>query len=60
MLQVAVLAQALAYKNDFLLTEAIDGMDGKLKTRIRSGVKRALVLIGDGAPDAADLLRPLA
>ena len=59
-LQAAVLAQALAQKNDFLLTEAIDGMDSKLKTRIRPGVKRVLALIGDDAHEAADLLAPLA
>ncbi len=59
-LQAAVLAQALAHKNDFLLTEAISGMDSRLKTRIRPGVKRALALIGDGAPEAAGLLAPLA
>ena len=59
MLQAAVLAQALAQKNDFLLTEAIEGMDSKLKTRIRPGVKRALALIGDGAPEAAGLFEPL-
>lgn len=57
--QAAVLAQALAQRNDFLLTEAIDGMDNKFKTRIRPGVKRALALPGDGAPEAANLLAPL-
>jgi hypothetical protein len=59
-LQAAVLAQALAQKNDFLLTEAIDGMDSKLRTRIRPGVKRALALLGDGAHEAAGLLGSLA
>lgn len=52
-LQAATLAQTLALKNDFLLTDAIEGMDSKLKSRIRPGVKRALALLGDGAPDAA-------
>lgn len=59
-LQAAVLAQALGQKNDYLLTEAIDGMDGKLKTRIRPGVKRALALLEDGAPEAAGMLEKLA
>jgi hypothetical protein len=59
-LQATVLAQALAHKNDFLLTEAIAGMDRKLKIRIRPGVKRALVLLGDDAHEAVDLLAPLA
>ncbi len=59
-LQAAVLAQALAQKNDFLLTEAIDGADRKLQTRIRPGVKRALALLGDGAPEAAAILEKLA
>ena len=58
--QAAVLAQALAHKADFLLTEAVDGMDHKLKTRIKAGVKRALVLLGDGAPEASAMLQALA
>jgi hypothetical protein len=58
--QAAVLAQALAHKADFLLAEAMDGMDAKLKSKIRPGVKRALVLLGDGAPEAASLLESLA
>lgn len=58
--QAAALAQVLARKNDFLLTEAIDGMDSKLKSRIRPGVKRALALLDAGAPEAASLLEPLA
>ncbi len=57
--QAAVLVQALARKADFLLTEAIEGMDSKLKTRIRPGVKRALVLLGDGAPEATEVLERL-
>ena len=59
-LQAAVLAQALAHTNDFLLTEAIAGMDSKLKAKIRPGVKRALTLLGDQAMEAATLLEPLA
>jgi len=58
--QAAVLAQALAHKNDFLLVEAIEGMDEKLRKRIRPGVKRALALIGDGAPETSGLLEKLA
>ena len=58
--QAAVLAKALAQKNDFLLIEAIDGMDSKLKSKIRPGAKRALALLGGGAPEAASLLERLA
>jgi hypothetical protein len=58
--QAAVLAQALAQKNDFLLIEAIEGIDKKLKSRIRPGVKRALALWGNDAPEAASLLERLA
>lgn len=58
--QAAVLAQALAHKNDFLLTEAMEGMDSKLKSRIRPGAKRALALLGNDAPEASSLLERLA
>lgn len=58
--QAAVLAQALMHKSDFLLTEAIEGMDAKLKTRVRPGAKRARALVGEGAPETADLLAKLA
>lgn len=34
-------------------------MDSKIKTRIRPGVKRALALLGDDAPDAARFLEQL-
>lgn len=57
--QAAVLAQGLARKSDFLLMEAIEGMDSKLKSRIRPGAKRALALLGDDAPEAAILLERL-
>jgi hypothetical protein len=58
--QAAVLAQALTHKSDFLLSEAIEGMDAKLKVRIRPGVKRALVLLGEGTPEASAVLEKLA
>jgi hypothetical protein len=58
--QAAVLGQALAHKNDFLLTEAMEGMDSKLKSRIRPGTKRALALLGNDAPEASSLLERLA
>ena len=43
----------------FPMTEAIEGMDRKLKTRIRPGVKRALTLLGDAASEASSLLTTL-
>ncbi len=58
--QAAVLAQVLAHKADFLLTEAMEGVDKKLKSRIRPGAKRALALLGEGAPEATTLLERLA
>jgi hypothetical protein len=58
--QAAVLAQALMHKSDFLLTEAIEAMDARLKTRIRPGAKRALALLGDGAAETAAVLERLA
>ncbi len=59
-LQAAVLAQALMHKSDFLLSEAIEGMDAKLKARIRPGVKRALAALGEGSPETAAVLEKLA
>ena len=59
-LQAAVLAQALMHKSDFLLSEAIEGMDAKLKARIRPGVKRALAALGEGSPETSAVLEKLA
>ena len=54
-----ILAQTLAEKHDFLLQEAIDGMDSRLKSRPRPGAKRALALIGPGPSPVASMLEPL-
>lgn len=59
-LQATVLAQALIQKGDFLLAEAVDGLDAKLKKRIRPGAKRALALLGDGSPETSAMLASLA
>ncbi|MPZ46203.1 MAG: hypothetical protein GEV05_23025 [Betaproteobacteria bacterium] len=56
--QGAALAMALAHKQDFLLIEAIESMDSKLKAAIRPGVERALSLIGEDQPEVASLLGP--
>jgi hypothetical protein len=58
--QAAVLALALTHKHDFLLIEAIEGMDSKLKSKIRLGARRALALLGTEGFEAAGLLEPLA
>lgn len=58
--QAAVLAQTLMHKSDFLLLEAVEGMDSKLKTRVRAGAKRALALLGEGAPETSSVLEKLA
>lgn len=58
--QAAMLAEALAEKQEYVLKEAIEGMDGKLKSRIRPGVKRALALLGNERAEAAAILAPLA
>lgn len=58
--QATVLAQALMHKSDFLLLEAIEGMDSKLRTRVRAGAKRALALLGDDAPETSGTLEKMA
>jgi len=58
--QAAVLASALAQDQDFLLAEAIGGMDSKLRSKAKAGVRRALALLKDGPAEAARLLEPLA
>jgi hypothetical protein len=59
-LQAAVLASALAQDQDHLLTEAIAGMDGKLRSKVKAGARRALALLKDGPAEAVRLLQPLA
>jgi hypothetical protein len=58
--QAAVLASALAQDQDFLLIEAIEKMDSKLRSKVKAGVRRALALLKDGPAEAARLLKPLA
>jgi hypothetical protein len=58
--QAAVLASALALDQDFLLIEAIEEMDSKLRSKVKAGVRRALALLKDGPAEAARLLEPLA
>jgi len=59
-LQAAILASALAHEQDFLLAEAIESMDSKLRSRVKPGIKRALALLKDGSSEAMRLLEPLA
>lgn len=58
--QAAVLAMALAQDQDFLLTEAIGGMDSKLRSKVKAGARRALALLKDSPAEAVRLLEPLA
>lgn len=58
--QAAVLASALAQDQDFLLTEAIAGMDAKLRSKVKAGARRALALLKGAPAEAVRLLEPLA
>jgi len=58
--QAAVLASALAHGQDFLLTEAIEEMDKQLRTKVKSGVRRALVVLKEGPAEAVRLLESIA
>ena len=58
--QAAVLVSALTHKHDFFLTEAIENMDSKLRSKVRLGARRALALLGDESTEAASLLQSLA
>lgn len=58
--QAALLAAALAQDQDFLLIEAIDGMDARLRSKLKVGARRALTLLKDGPAEAVRLLGPLA
>ena len=57
--QAAMLAEVLAEKQEYVLKEAIEGMDGKLKSRIKPGVKRALALLGNERSEGAAILTSL-
>ncbi len=59
-LQGAMLAAALVRDQDFLLSEAIDGMDKAFRGKVKPGVKRALESIGTEFPEAANMLESLA
>ncbi|MBI3043878.1 MAG: hypothetical protein HYY78_13755 [Betaproteobacteria bacterium] len=58
--QAVLLASALAQDQDFLLVEAIEGTDARLRSRLKAGVRRALALLKDGPAEAVRLLEPLA
>jgi YD repeat-containing protein len=58
--QAVLLASALAQDQDFLLVEAIEGADSKLRSKIKPGARRALALMKDGPREAIQLLEPLA
>jgi hypothetical protein len=60
LLQAVLLASALAEDQDFLLVEAIDGADSKLRAKLKPGVRRALTFLKDGSAEATRLLEPLA
>ena len=58
--QAAVLAAALTREQDFLLNEAIVGMDKTLRARLKLGAKRALKYLADDYPEAAQIMESLA
>jgi hypothetical protein len=60
LLQAVVLASVLAQDQEFFLTDAIDGTDAKIRSRMKPGIKRALALLKDDSPEAARLIEPLA
>ena len=59
-LQAALLASTIAGEQEFLLVDAIKGMDSKMRAKVRPGVARVLALLKDPAFEAAHLLEPLA
>jgi len=58
--QAALLAAVLAENQDFLLGDAIEGMDRTLRTKARAGAQRAISLLETSHPAAARLLEALA
>ncbi len=58
--QAALLAAVLAEHQDFLLKDAVEGLDRTLRSKVKAGAQRALSLLGAGHPAAAALLAPLA
>lgn len=58
--QAAALAVALAEDQDFLLADAIKAADGRLRAKLKPGVRRALSMIENDHAAAARLLKPLA
>ena len=58
--QAALLAAVLAEHNDFLLIDAIEAMDRTLRSKVKPGAQRALVLLGSEHVAATRLLAALA
>lgn len=58
--QAALLAAALAEDRDFMLLDAIEGMDKALRAKAKAGAKRALELLDTSHPEAARQLEALA
>lgn len=59
-MQATVLAAALVHEQDFLLNEAVESMDDKLRARVKPGAKRALGYLVDKYPEAAQIMESLA
>jgi hypothetical protein len=57
--QAALLAAALAAQDEFLLDEAADALDRALRKKLKPGARRALTLLGDDHPAAAERLGAL-
>jgi YD repeat-containing protein len=58
--QAAILAAALARDQEFLLLEARRAADSSLRSKLKSGAKRAMALLEDSSPEAAKFLESLA
>jgi hypothetical protein len=58
--QAATIAAVLTHEQEFLLSEAAERMDRKLKAHVKPGAKRALVILEKEFPEAARMLEPLA
>ncbi len=57
--QAALLAAALASDQDFMLTEAIEAAARPLRSMAKAGAQRAIKLLGDDHPEAAEQLAVL-
>ncbi len=58
-LQAALLASTIASDQEFLLMDAIESMDSKMRSKVRPGVARVLTLLKDNAGEATRLLETL-